>query len=107
VGTEETDEKAAGCTMSSNKRWTLAKREEELRRALISNANDKAIVRAAEHVREARLAVLKKIESAEVPAQSGSAARTKTRTNLQRERKWLLEATIAEIVSEVRRRKTR
>ena len=44
--------------MSSNKRWTLEKREEELRRALMSDASQEAITRAAEHVREARLGLI-------------------------------------------------
>ena len=48
--------------MSSNKRWTLEKREEALRRALISDAPQNIITRAAEHVRRAQLALLKKAE---------------------------------------------
>jgi hypothetical protein len=63
-----------GRTMSSNKRWTLEKREQELRRALISDASQQGIIRAAEHVREARLAVLKKTESETVPAESRPAS---------------------------------
>jgi hypothetical protein len=91
--------------MSSNKLWTLEKREQELRRVLASDAGRKAITRAAEHVREARLALLKKTESGEAPAQSIRGTRTKARANIQRERKAWLDATIADIVSRVQQGK--
>jgi hypothetical protein len=87
--------------MSSNKRWTLEKRERELRRALMSNGSQEAITRAAEHVREAQLAILKKAESEVAPAELKPASRTKARTTIQRERKKWLDATIAEIISQV------
>ena len=92
--------------MSSNKQWTLEKREQELRRALSSGASEEAVSRAAEHVREARLAILKKAERAEAPGESRPATRTKARANIQRERKKWLDATIAEIISEVQQGKT-
>jgi hypothetical protein len=92
--------------MSSNKRWTLEKREQELRRALMSDASQDVITRAAEHVRAAQLAILKKAESGVAPAESRRATRTKARTNMQRERKRWLEATIDEIISRAQRGKT-
>jgi hypothetical protein len=67
----------------------------------MSHASQEAITRAAEHVREARLAILKKAESEAAPAESRPASRTKARTTIQRERKKWLDATIAEIISQV------
>lgn len=91
--------------MSSNKRWTLEKKEQELRRALLNNASEDVIIRAAEHVRVARLAILKKVDSGVAPAESRSGPRTKMRANIQRERREWLDATVAEIISRVQREK--
>ena len=93
--------------MSSNKRWTLEKREQELRRALLSDTSQEAITRAAEHVREAQLAILKKAESEAAPAEIRPTIRTKAPRTIQRERKKWLDATVAEIVSQVQRGKAR
>lgn len=93
-------------TMSSRKRWTLEKREEELRRALTSDARQEAIARAAEHVREAQLAILKKAESGVAPTESRSETRERARRNIQRERAKWLDATIAEIISWVHQKRS-
>jgi hypothetical protein len=91
--------------MSSNKRWTLEKREQELRRALLSHASQEAITRAAEHVREAQLAILKKAKSEAAPAETRPTIRTKAPSTIQRERKKWLDATVAGIISQVQRGK--
>jgi hypothetical protein len=86
--------------MSSNKRWTLDKREEQLRRALASGASQATIARAAEAVRESQLSLLKKAESGVAPAGP------RARSNIESERRKWLDASVAEVISYARQRKT-
>ncbi len=85
--------------MPSNKIGTLAKRQEGLRRALTSGASKEAITRAAEHVRDAQLAILKKAESGVAPAAQQRGSAHKATSTIQRERKQWLDASVAEIIS--------
>ena len=72
----------------------------------MSGAKKDTLTRAAEHVREAQLAILKKAEGAVAPAKTRPETRAKEVANIQLERKKWVDMSVADLISQAQRDKT-